>query len=117
MGRQFFKTGTLLMGLALLILSTWTLASGEEVKVQGLIMNIDFKQNTMVVNEKTFTWGKTTAIHNDKASPITMDRFKRMAWVYIVGEQTDDSRIHIKKIYLLPRRIENKEKHLYPFME
>ncbi len=116
MGHPFFKKGTLLMGLALLILSTWTPASGEEVKVQGLIMNIDFKQNSMVVNEKTFVWGQTTAIYNDKGSPATMDRFKPMGWVYIEGEKAPDNKITIKKIYGLPKQINKKEKHLYPFM-
>ncbi len=117
MGHHRTKKGALLIGLALAILSIWAPASGEEVRVQGLIMNIDFKQNTMVVNEKTFTWSKATAIHDDRASFITIERFKLMAWVYIVGERTEENRTHIKKIYLLPRRVENKEKHLYPFME
>jgi hypothetical protein len=107
----------MLIVLSLLTFSPWTLASGEEVKMQGLIMNIDLKQNTMVVNEKTFTWRSNTAIHNDKGSPITMDRFKQNAWVYIEGEKDENNRMHIKKIYLLPKRVDKKEMHLYPFME
>ena len=117
MGHHFLKRETMLIAVALLIVSTWTIASAEEVKLQGMIMNIDLRQNTMVVNEKTFTWDQGTAIFDDRSSPITLDRFKQTAWVYIQGEKNENYKIKIRKIYLLPRQIFRKERPLYPFMD
>jgi hypothetical protein len=116
-GHHFLKRETMLIAVALLIVSTWTIASAEEVKLQGMIMNIDLRQNTMVVNEKTFTWDQGTAIFDDRSSPITLDRFKQTAWVYIQGEKNENYKIKIRKIYLLPRQIFRKERPLYPFMD
>jgi hypothetical protein len=115
--QHFLKRGTMLIAVALLIFSSWTIVSAEEVKLQGMIMNIDLKQNTMVVNEKTFTWDQGTTIFDDRSSPITLDRFKQTAWVYIQGEKNENYKIKIRKIYLLPRQILRKERPLYPFMD
>ena len=96
-----------------------TLTYGIEeniVKTQGRIMALDLKKNTMVVNEKTFVWKQNSAIYNDKGSPVTIDRFRPNTRVYIEGEK-DNDKIIINKIYLLPKYVEKKERHLYPFME
>jgi hypothetical protein len=86
------------------------------VKTQGRIMALDLKRNTMVVNEKTFVWKQNSAVYNDKGSPATIDKFRPNTWVYIEGEK-DNNKIIINKIYLLPKYVERKERHLYPFME
>ena len=95
------------------------LASEEDiVKMQGMIMALDINKNTMVVNEKSFVWSQNTAVYNDKGSPITIDRFKPQTWVYIEGERDKNNRrIIINKIYLLPKYIGKKERHLYPFIQ
>jgi hypothetical protein len=97
----------------------FTLVFGQEeniVKTQGPIMTLDIKKNTMIVNEKTFVWKQNSAIYDDKGSPITIDKFKPNTWVYVEGVK-DNHKLIINKIYLLPKYIGNKERHLYPFME
>ena len=117
------KKNLFILGGMILICSSvftfFTLAFGIEeniVKTQGRIMTLDIKKNTMVVNEKTFVWKQNSAIYNDKGSPITIDKFRPNTRVYIEGEK-DNNKIIINKIYLLPKYVEKKERHLYPFME
>jgi hypothetical protein len=93
-------------------------SEGDTAKIQGIIMALDVNKNTMIVNEKLFVWRENTAIYNDKGSPLTIDKFKPKAWVYIEGENDKNNRrIIINKIYLLPKYVDKKERHLYPFME
>ena len=93
-------------------------ADGGMVRVQGKIMEIDLKKNIMTVNERPFAWDQKTTLHNEKGSPTTIDRFRPKTHVYIEGMQDGESkRVLIKKIYLLPKRVEKKDRHLYPFMQ
>ena len=102
-----------------LIFSALTLASGEEiVKIQGVMMSLDLKKNVMIVNERLFTLNKNTAIHNDKGVAITIDKLKPNTWIYIEGlKDGTNKRTVVRKIYLLPKYIEEKERHLYPFIQ
>lgn len=72
----------------------------------------------MVVNEKPFYWDQKTSFFNEKGLPITIDKIKTKSWVYIEGV---NDKIHksvlVKSVYLLPKRIDEKEKHLYPFIK
>jgi hypothetical protein len=111
--------GMILISSYLFTSSTLALSSEEDTaKIQGIVMAIDVNKNTMIVNEKLFVWKENTAIYNDKGSPLTIDKFKPKAWVYIEGENDKNNRrIIINKIYLLPKYVDKKERHLYPFME
>jgi len=111
--------GMIFISFYLFIFSTLAFASEEDiVNIQGMIMDLDVKKNTMIVNEKLFVWSQNTSIYNDKGSPITIDQFKPKAWVYIQGERDkNNNRIIIHKIYLLPKYIDKKERPRYPFME
>jgi hypothetical protein len=109
--------GIILIAFSVLLSSTWTFASEEGIsKTQGRIMGIDFKKNIMVVNEKTFIWNKSTIFNNDKESVIGIEKFKTKSWVFIEGEPGDKNTV-IKRIYLLPKHVGKKERHLYPFMQ
>jgi len=109
--------GIILIAFSILPSSTWTFASEEGIsKTQGPIMRIDFKKNSMVVNEKTFIWNKSTVFNDDKGSITGIEKFKTKSWVFIEAE-TGDQYIVIKKIYLLPKHVGKKERHLYPFMQ
>lgn len=103
----------------MIMISTQTFASEEDlIKVQGTIMNLDSKGNRMVVNERLFVWDLETKFYDSKGSPISADRFNAKAWVYIQAEENKaKKRIVIKKIYLLPKYVGKKERHLYSFME
>ena len=109
----------ILISSFLFIFCTLALASEEDTaKIQGMVMDLDVNKNTMIVNEKLFVWNQNTAIYNDNGSPMTIDKFKPKTWVYIEGERNKNNRqIIIKKIYLLPKYVDKKERHLYPFME
>ncbi len=109
----------ILISSCLFIFCTLAFASEEDTaKIQGIVMALDINKNTMIVNEKLFVWNQNTAIYNDKGSSVTIDKFKPKTWVYIEGERDKNNRqIIINKIYLLPKYIDKKEKHLYTFME
>ena len=93
-------------------------AEGDQIRVQGKVMELDLKKMVIVVCEKAFVMDQTTVVCNEKGSPIPNDRLKAQARVYIVGENDQASkRLVARKIYLLPKRIPGKEKHLYPFMQ
>jgi hypothetical protein len=109
--------GIILIAFSMLSISTLTLASEEGIsKTQGPIMSIDFKKNIMVVNEKTFIWNKSSIFNDERESKITVDKFKPKSWVFIEGEK-GDKYIIIKKVYLLPKYVDKKERYLYPFMQ
>lgn len=109
--------GIILIAFSILASSTWTFATEEVVsRTQGPIMRIDLKKNVMVVNEKTFIWNRSTIFNDDKESVIGIERFKTKSWVFIEGEPRDKD-VVIKKIYLLPKHVGKKERHLYPFMQ
>jgi len=105
----------------IIILATSALgfaAEGDKIRVQGKVMELDLKTMMIVVCEKTFVMDQTTVVCNEKGAPIPNDRLKAKARVYIEGEYDPaGKRLVARKIYLLPKRIPNKEKHLYPFMQ
>jgi hypothetical protein len=108
----------LIVFLALLIPTLTSALQGDIVKMQGVVMGVDVKQGTFVVNEKLFVWDQHTAVQTEKGIPTTLDKLKVKDWVYVEGvEDRVQNRIEAKKIYLLPRRIDRKEKDHYPFME
>ena len=119
MKKSLWIGGMLFISSYLFIFSALAFASEEDmVNIQGMIMDLDVKKNTMVVNEKLFVWSQNTAIYNDKGTSITIDQFKPKTWVYIQGERDkNNKRIIIHKIYLLPKYIDKKERPRYPFME
>jgi len=86
--------------------------------MQGVVMSLDLKKSTVVINEMTFVWDQQTTFHNEAGSPITIDKLRTKGWVYIEGENDKAHKRWVaKKIYLLPRFIKSKELHLYPFIQ
>jgi hypothetical protein len=113
------KKGFLLTVFFLLFFSVLTFAEDISiVKMQGVMMSVDLKKSTVVINERTFSWDQHTTFHNEQGSPIKIDKLRTKGWVYIEGE---NDKVHkrwvAKKIYLLPKFIESKNLHLYPFIE
>ena len=98
------KKGILLSVFFLLIFSVLTFAEEISiVKMQGVVMSLDVKKSTVVINEKTFVWDQYTTFHNEAGSPIKIDKFKAKAWVYIEGENDKAHKRWVaKKIYLFP---------------
>jgi hypothetical protein len=49
---------------------------------------------------------------------MTVDKLRAKTWVYIEGMKDNiKKRAIAEKIYLLPKYIHEKEKHLYPFIQ
>ena len=81
-------------------------------------MKLDLKGNVVVVNEKLFMLDQETKFYDSKGSSISVEKFKTKSWVYIQAEKNNtNNQIMIKKIYLLPKYVGKKERHLYSFME
>ncbi len=109
----------LLSAIFMVMTSPLTFASEKDiVNIQGILMEIDLKKGTMIVNERLFRWDQKTSFFNDKGSPITIDKIKVKSWVYIEGVNENlNKSLLAKMVYLLPKRIDEKEKHLYPFIK
>jgi len=103
----------------MIILFALTGAFGEDpLRLQGLIMGLNLEKNRMTVNERGFVWDEKTMFYNDKGSLIAIDKFKPNSWVYIEAERVKgNNQVMITKIYLLPKRIDSKQRSRYPFME
>jgi hypothetical protein len=96
----------------------FALDEDKTVRVQGLVMELDLKQNMVVVNEKKFVWNGKTVFHNENGvSTNNIDRLKVNTWVYIVGEYVGLNQSNVaKEIYFLTKFIGEKEKEQYPFI-
>jgi hypothetical protein len=115
------KKGLFCIGVAFVIvfiIHTSTFASGNNViRIQGRVMEVDLSNRMMIVNEKTFVWDQNTVFYDEKGAPVTVDRLRTKTWVYIEGIRDLGKRmVKVEKIYLLPKYIGNKERHLYPFL-
>jgi hypothetical protein len=103
------------------LLATGSLTGATEkdmVQVQGVVMTVDLKKHSMVVNERTCAWNKQTRINDERGLPIEMDRLKAKTWVYVEGvQEKGQHRVLAKAIYLLPKYIDGKEKRFYSFIK
>jgi len=120
MHRSFFCKGVPFIISFLFVFSSALTFSAERdsIKIQGIVMELNLKNSTLVVNEKTFIWNEKTVFNNEKGAPVKLEQLKAKAWVYIEGENDRAHKRWIaKKIYLLPKYINRKELHLYPFIE
>ena len=85
---------------------------------QGVVMVVDFKKNTCVVNERQVQWFSNTSVSNEKGVPSSIESLKVKDWVYVEGVyDRAHKRIEARKLYLLSKRIEEKDKRLYPFIK
>ncbi len=108
----------LILCLALAI-STLTFASDQGiVKLQGVVMSVDSKKNVLIVNERLFSWDQHTLVGNENGFATTMEKVRVKNWVYVEGLQEKTNRpMILKKIYLLPNYVPEKERSRYPFFE
>jgi hypothetical protein len=111
--------GLILAILLELIFSQLTLAEvKDKVKIQGLLVELNLKSRVMVVNETTFSWDENTTFNNAKGIPVPLEQLRTKTWVYVEGEYDKVRKtMSAKKVYLLPKYIERKERHLYPFIQ
>jgi hypothetical protein len=113
-----YPRGIFLAILFSLFISSLTFAADKDiVTFQGMVMELDWKQKVITVNERSFAFDKNTIVHNEKGSPIPQDNLKTKTWVFVEGVKDKSQKKLAKKIYLLPKYIDDKEKHLYPFIK
>lgn len=110
--------GIFLAILFSLFISSLTFAADKDiVTFQGIVMELDWKKKMITVNERSFVFDQNTIVHNEKGSPIPQDNLKTKTWLYIEGIKDKSQKKIAKKIYVLPKYIDEKEKHLYPFIK
>jgi type II secretory pathway component PulC len=88
----------------------------NQIRLQGILMSLDLEKNLIVVNERTFFLDDQTAFYNENGSLTSKEKFKPNSRVYIEGEKNND-RVVVRKIYFLPKRIDKKERNIYPFLQ
>ncbi len=117
--RALLRIGFGFITFSVLGIYSLTFALDESiVKIQGRVMELDLQKNMMIVNERTFFWGPHTSICDENGSPVAADRLKTKIWVYIEGSsRNSNKKLVADKIFLIPRYIHGKEKHLYPFIQ
>ena len=117
--KKDFCRRLLFIVLSALFSSSIVFATGMGiVKFQGKVMELDLKKNTMIANERPVLWDQNTIFYNPKGVPITPDKLKNKAWVYIEGvSDVVNKRVLAQKIYLIPKYIYQKERNHYPFMD
>jgi hypothetical protein len=102
----------------LVLVSSALAQESSLVKVQGRVMSLDLYKNVITVNEKVFVLNSQTLIRDEKDYSAGVDRLKPGVWVYVIGENNSAiKKLVAKKIYLLPKYIERKERQSYPFMD
>ena len=113
------KGKTIILVISIFMLSSLTFGVNSDlVRVQGRVMGIEAKTNTIIVNEKIFVWDEKTLIANENGDPITIDKLKTRHWVYVEGVHTKSSKqTTVRRIFLLPKYVTSSERHRYPFME
>jgi hypothetical protein len=100
------------------MVSALTFASDKGiVKIQGIVMTVDVKKQIVTVNERSFACNEHTVVYTEKGLPTTFDKLKLRGWVYIEGVPDKNRGNIARKIYIIPKYIDEKEKHLYSFME
>jgi len=113
-----YARGILLTILFSLLISSLTFAADKDiVSFQGIVMELDWKKKIITVNERSFTFDQNTVVHNEKGSLIPQDNLKTKTWVFIEGVKDRNQKKVARKIYLLPKYIDEKEKRLYPFIK
>jgi hypothetical protein len=81
-------------------------------------MIVDVKRNSLVVNERLIVWDKKTVVTNERGAPASIEKLKARDWIFVEGVlNRSQKRIEATRIYVLPKRIDGKEKRQYPFFE
>jgi hypothetical protein len=111
--------GMLLSIVLVLVISGLTVAQGgDRMRSQGRVDQLDLKKGKMEVNETIITWNQGTIFNDEKGNPVSVEKLSTKSWVFIEGEYDEvNKRLVAQKIYLLPKYIDKKERHRYPFMQ
>jgi hypothetical protein len=116
--KNFYLRGIVLTIFFSVFISSLTFAADKDiVTFQGIVTELDWKKKMIIVNERSFAFDQNTIVHNEKGFPIPQDTLKTKTWVFIEGTKDKSQKKMAKKIYLLPKYIDEKEKYRYPFFK
>ena len=108
----------LIIGIALMVPALTFAADKGIFRLQGVVMAVDVKKDVVTVNERTFLCGQRTSIYNERGALTSLDKLRVRGWVYIEAIPGRGNQANIaERIYVIPKYIDEKEKHLYPFIQ
>jgi len=116
--KKSYSLGVLFTIFFSLFISSLTFAADKDiVTFQGVVTELDWKKKMIIVNERSFSFNQNTIVHNEKGSPVPQENLKTKTWVFIEGTKDKSQKKLARKIYILPKYIDEKEKRLYPFIK
>ncbi len=79
-------------------------SNDEVIKTKGILMEIDLKTQTLIINEKKFKWDSNTFVEDEKGYFIKIDILKPNTPIYIESvEDPLQKHLLIKKIRLIKK--------------
>lgn len=100
---RFYNTIRLLI-LLIIFLFPMVVLSNEVIKTKGILMEIDLKNNILIVNEEKFIWDSNTVIKDENGSNIKINNLKPNTPIYMESvEDPGNKRFLIKKIRLIKK--------------
>ncbi len=106
----------LITTLLLLLSNQPVMAENSDVeRFQGIISSTEGLPGYIVVNERRILLDEGVKIKDPKEKEASLTDLKSGRWIYIAAEERPAGLTAIR-IFLLPKRIKDKEKRDYPFM-
>ncbi|MGQ9509654.1 MAG: hypothetical protein ACUVTN_09690 [Thermodesulfobacteriota bacterium] len=101
---RFYNMRISLLILLIIFLFPMVVLPNEVIKTKGILMEIDFKNNILIINEEKFTWDSNTVIEDEKGSNIKINNLKPNTPIYMESvEDPGNKRFLIKKIRLIKK--------------
>lgn len=83
---------------------------------QGVVSSTEGGTRYLIINEKRVLLSDNLEVKDHSEREIELSDIRVGKWVYVVAERRAAG-ITARRIYLLPKKITNREKHEYRFME
>jgi len=90
--------------------------NGQTETFQGVINSTDGLPGYFIVNERKLLVDGSVTIKDAKEKEAAIKDLKNGKWVYITAEKKAAG-LTATHIYLIPKRIKNKDKVNYPFIK
>ena len=91
-------------------------ADGNTEAFQGIINSTEGAPKYLIVHERKILLDEKVEIKDHKEKDAAISDLKNGKWVYIVTEEKPAGTTALR-IYLLPKRLKDNEKHNYPFIQ
>ena len=106
----------LIAGLLLLLSNQPALAvSDDTVTFQGIVNSTEGMPNHLFINEMKVLLDEMVEVRDHKDKDKSLSDIKNGKWIYVVSEEKSSGPNAIR-VYLLPGKVKDSEKHKYPFM-